>query len=109
MKLLPNSEFLDINKWNVIVRKDRTINGGGILIAVLRKYTATPVNIKYDSAEDNPELYWIKLHSFKKQKPVYICGFYRSQKDIRSSNMPSYLNESPRKLPDKKGLDRTNF
>ena len=98
-----NSEFFDLNQWNVIIREDRNIHGGGIIIAVLRKYVATPVNIKYDDKDDNPELYWIKLHAYKNHKPIYICGFYRSQKDIRSSNFLNCLQESMQKLPGKKG------
>ena len=98
-----NSEFFDINKWNIIVRNDRNIHGGGVIIAVLRKYIATPVKINYDNMDENPELYFIKLHSFSKHKPVYICGFYRSQRDARSVNMLSCLHESLRKLPGKKG------
>ena len=79
-----NSEFFDTNVWNVVVREDRNIYGGGVIIAVLRKYTASPVIIKYDNPSRNPELYWIKLQSFNRRKPVYICGFYRSQRDPRS-------------------------
>ena len=84
-----NSEYFDLNQWNIVTRKDRNIYGGGIIIAVLRKYVATPVNIKYENPNENPELYWIKLHSIQKQKPIYICGFYRSQRDIRSVNTMS--------------------
>ena len=47
----------------------------------------SPVEIKYDDEKEEPELYWIKLHSFNKQKLVYMCGFYRSQRDARSKNM----------------------
>ena len=97
-----NSEYFDINKWNIIVRKDRNVNGGGVIIAILRKYIATPVNINFNDNE-NPELYWIKLHPFKKQKPIYICGFYRSQRDIRSVKFLDCLRESLQKLPGKKG------
>ena len=42
-----NSEFFDINQWNIVVREDRNIYGGGIIIAVLRKYIATPIEINY--------------------------------------------------------------
>ena len=97
-----SSEFFDLNKWNVAVRKDRNIYGGGIIIAVLRKYIVSPVDIKYDG-DDNPELFWIKLHSIKNQKPVYICGLYRSQRDLRSANMINCLRESIMKIPGKKG------
>ena len=85
------------------MRKDRNVYGGGVLIAVLRKYIATPVDIKYDNEKENPELYWIKLHTISNQKPVYICGFYRSQRDARSLNMIQCLEESILKLPGRKG------
>ena len=49
-----NSEFFDLNKWNIVIRKDRNIYGGGIIIAVLRKYVATPVNIEYENKNENP-------------------------------------------------------
>ena len=98
-----NSEFFDLNNWNVVVRKDRNIHGGGIIMAVLRKYTASPVNIEYNDQNEDPELYWIKLHSINNRKPVYICGFYRSQRDIRSKNTLNCLQESLAKLPGKRG------
>ena len=97
-----NSEFFDINQWNIVVREDRNIYGGGIIIAVLRKYIATPIEINYKNG-DNPELYWIKLHTVKNVKPVYICGLYRSQKDKRSSNTINCLHESISKLPGRNG------
>ena len=80
-----SSEFFDLNTWNVVVRQDRNINGGGVIIAVSRKFVVSPVNIEYDD-NSNPELFWIKLHPIKRQKPIYICGFYRSQRDSRSQN-----------------------
>ena len=66
-----NSEFFDLEKWNIVIRKDRNAHGGGIIIAVLRKYVASPVDIKYDNKDDNPELYWLKLQSFNQQKAVF--------------------------------------
>ena len=63
----------------------------------------SPVDIIYDDKNEDPELYWIKLHSFKNQKPVYICGFYRSQRDSRSLNTIKCLKESLLKLPGKRG------
>ena len=85
------SEFFDTNIWNVVVREDRNIFGGGIIIAVLRKFVTSPVVIDYDDKSRKPELYWIKLHPARKQKPVYICGFYRSQRDPRSSFTLDFL------------------
>ena len=85
----------------MVVREDRNIFGGGILIAVLRKFTVSPVNIQYDDKSLNPELFWIKLHSFNCEKPVYICGLYRSQRDIRSKYTLQCLRESLKKLPGK--------
>ena len=41
-----NSEFFDTNEWNIVVRKDR--NCYGVIIAVRRKFTASPVIINYD-------------------------------------------------------------
>ena len=55
-----NSEFLDLDKWNEFLRKDRNIFVGGIIMAVLRKYVATPIEINYDNG-DNPESYGINL------------------------------------------------
>ena len=52
-----NSEFFDLNKWNVVVRKDRNKYGGGIIMAVLRKYVVSPVEIKYNDEKEDPELY----------------------------------------------------
>ena len=98
-----NSEFFDLDKWNIVIREDRNIYGGGLIIAVLRKYVASPVKIEYDNPDEHPELYWIKLHSFNNRKPVYICGFYRSQRDARSKNTINCLKESLQKLPGKKG------
>ena len=98
-----NSELFDVDKWNIVIREDKIFYGGGIIIAVLRKDEASPVNITYDNEEENPELYWIKLNSIKNQKPVYICGFYRSQRDNRSKNTINCLEESLLKLPGKKG------
>ena len=98
-----NSEFFDLNTWNVVVRQDRNCYGGGVIIAVRRKFIVTPVNIEYKNKDSNPELYWIKLHTIRKQKPIYICGFYRSQRDTRSSDTISCLRESLLKLPGKKG------
>ena len=97
-----NAEFFDQNIWNVVIREDRNIYGGGIIIATLRKYAAAPVIIKYDDEETNPELYWIKLETFNRQKPIYICGLYRSQRDIRSAKTLNCLQESLEKLPGKK-------
>ena len=94
-----NSEFFDV--WNVVVREDRNIYGGGVIIAVLRKYTASPVIIKYDDPSWNPELYWVKLQSLNRRKPVYICGLYRSQRDPRSTHTIECLRESLSKLPGK--------
>ena len=92
-----------MNTWNVVVRQDRNTYGGGVIIAVLRKFIATPVIIEYNNKDSNPELYWIKLHSIRKLKSIYICGFYRSQMDTRSSDTISCLRESLQKLPGKKG------
>ena len=36
-------------------------------------------------------------------KPVYICGFYRSQRDLRSKKALDCLKESFLKLPGRKG------
>ena len=96
-----NSEFFDNNVWNVVTREDRNCYGGGIIIAVRRKFTVSPVEIKYDDQSSKPELYWIKLHTLNKRKPVYICGFYRSQRDSRSENTLKCLRESLQKLPGK--------
>lgn len=62
-----NSEFFDLNKWNIVVR-------GGIIIAVLRKYIATPIEIKYENG-NNPELYWIKLHTVKIKNQFIFVGY----------------------------------
>ena len=86
----------------MIVREDRNIFGGGLIIAVLRNYTATPVEIKYEK-EENPELFWIKLHTTRNHKPIFLSGLYRSQRDIRSKNMINCLEESIHKLTGRKG------
>ena len=96
-----NAEFFDNNVWNVVIREDRNCYGGGIIVAVRRKFTVSPVIIKYDDPSQNPELYWIKLHTFDRRKTVYICGFYRSQRDSRSENTIKCLQESLQKLPGK--------
>ena len=83
----------------MVVREDRNAFGGGIIIAVLRKYVVSPIKIQYENPTDNPELYWIKVHTINKQKSIYICGIYRSQKDIRSLNTLDCLRESIEKLP----------
>ena len=41
------------------------------------------------------------MHAINRQKPVYICGLYRSQRDLRSRNTISCLRESLTKLPGK--------
>ena len=43
------------------------------------------------------------MHTIKNQKPVYICGLYRSQRDSRSATAINCLEESIRKLPGRNG------
>ena len=83
--------------------EDRNTYGGGIIIAVRRKYIASPVKIEYENEDENPELYWIKIDTIKNQKSIYICGLYRSQRDIRSANTIECLRESLQKLPGCRG------
>ena len=45
------SEFFDPNTWNVAIREDRNEYGGGIIIAVLRKFIVSPIKIVYENDE----------------------------------------------------------
>ena len=78
-KSVSSSEFLPERFQGHVIRKDRTIHGGGVLIAHRKGLVANPVScigIKSDC-----ELVMSRVQMSQGQPPLYVGAYYRSQVD----------------------------
>ena len=85
----PTYSFLPPN-YNAI-RKDRSIHGGGVLIAFRDDIVAEPLS----NLNSNCEIVWTKIH-FTRNKSIYFASYYRPPNDHLQSL--EALHESLTKL-----------
>ena len=77
-KSVYSSEFLPPNFCSVS-RKDRTLHGGGVMIACRKDLVANEISLK--GIKKNCELSFIRVNADKGDPPLYIGAYYRSQID----------------------------
>ena len=70
----PTYSFLPPNY--TAIRKDRSIHGGGVLIAFRDDIVAEPLT----NLNSNCEIVWTKVHSTR-NKPIYFASYYRPPND----------------------------
>ena len=78
-KSVLNSEFLPSNFQGNVIRKDRTLKGGGVLIAHRQGLVANPVSCK--GIKSDCEMVFSRVSMAHGQPPLYVGGYYRSQID----------------------------
>ena len=79
-KNVKSSEFLPSN-YNGCIRKDRTNNGGGVMIALKSNYIVDEVELSADC-----KIVWAKL-TLKNNHPMYIGSFYRPPSDTNTDSL----------------------
>jgi hypothetical protein len=109
-KAFKNSECLPEGYQLKVARKDRTENGGGVLIAAADHIAATP----NETLSEDCESTWLKLEP-KGSPPIHIGAFYRPtnnelpptdnlyktiQKLVNKSKMPNILLAGDFNVPD---------
>ena len=78
-KSVASSEFLPKHFQGHVIRKDRTLNGGGVLIAHRKGLVANPVSCK--GIKSDCELVLSRISISNGQPPLYVGAYYRSQID----------------------------
>ena len=78
-KSVSSSEFLPERFQGHVIRKDRTIHGGGVLIAHRKGLVANPVACK--GIKSDCELVMSRVQMSQGQPPLYVGAYYRSQVD----------------------------
>ena len=78
-KTISNSEFLPDHFQGNVIRKDRTLHGGGVLIAHRQGLVASPVSCK--GIKSDCELVFSQVSIDRGQPPLYVGCYYRSQID----------------------------
>lgn len=68
---IQDPEFIDDNAYKIF-RKDRNREGGGVLIAISRKYDS----IRVSELETECEIVWAKV-TIKGRNTLYVCAYYR--------------------------------
>ena len=77
-----SSEFLP-KHYNGSIRKDRTINGGGVMIAIKSKYIVDEVEF---IQSPKCEVVWAKI-ALANSSPMYIGSFYRPPNDTSTESL----------------------
>ena len=77
-KSVSASEFLPPN-FSSVGRKDRTLHGGGVMIACRKDLVANEISLK--GIKKDCELTFIRVSAAKGDPPLYVGAYYRSQTD----------------------------
>ena len=73
------AEFLPVNFQDNVIRKDRNLHGGGVLLAHREGLVVNPVSCK--GIKNDCELVFSRVSMANGQPPLYIGAYYRSQID----------------------------